>query len=67
MTMAVASHQPNARNNCGGAEAAAFGIGPFSEELMGLNAFAPGQNPNPKILTTKTPRHQDRIATGSQG
>ena len=34
MTMAVASHQPNARSNCGGAEAATVVAEPFSGESM---------------------------------
>ena len=34
MTMAVASHQPNTRSNCGGAEAATVVAVPFSGEFM---------------------------------
>ena len=43
MTMAVASHQPNARSNCGGAEAATVAAESFSGEFMEETETSPSR------------------------
>ena len=64
MTMAVASHPPSSRSNCGGAAGTTIVTGLGSGEFMGGIQPAPGRCLEPTSLATRMLRREARIVPG---